>query len=190
MLARSLFERTRLALFAVVLTIAAPVASPREDGRFHIAVDLSENTLELIENNEMLDRFAVSVGKEDHPTPQGTFGIRRVVWNPSWTPPDEKWARGKTAKEPGHPKNPMKKVKIFFKEPDYYIHGTGEIDLLGEPASHGCIRMAPDDAVQVAKLVMEHGGKPLPDPWYRKIFRSRKSAAFRLASPVPLVVTD
>jgi L,D-peptidoglycan transpeptidase YkuD (ErfK/YbiS/YcfS/YnhG family) len=34
-----------------------------------------------------------------------------------------------------------------------YIHGTNHISLLGTPASHGCVRMHPDDIVQLFSLV-------------------------------------
>ena len=34
-----------------------------------------------------------------------------------------------------------------------YIHGTNEENLLGQPTSHGCIRMANDDVIQLYDLV-------------------------------------
>lgn len=34
-----------------------------------------------------------------------------------------------------------------------YIHGTPEIDDLGKPVSHGCIRMRPNDVVELFELV-------------------------------------
>jgi L,D-transpeptidase catalytic domain len=34
-----------------------------------------------------------------------------------------------------------------------YIHGTNEEALLGQPASHGCIRMANDDVIELFELV-------------------------------------
>ena len=78
----------------------------------------------------------------------------------------------------------MKRVKIFFREPDYYIHGTDDIDSLGSAASHGCIRMSPSEATRVAQLVMTHGGKPMSEPWYRRIFRRRTTKVIYLSTPV------
>ena len=34
-----------------------------------------------------------------------------------------------------------------------YIHGTNETDLLGTPASHGCIRLSPTDMLTLYKQV-------------------------------------
>jgi hypothetical protein len=53
---------------------------------------------------------------------------------------------------------------LHFKEPDYYIHGTDDDDSFGEAESHGCIRMHEEDVTELARLVMEHGGKPMPEP--------------------------
>lgn len=61
-----------------------------------------------------------------------------MTWNPSWTPPpDAVWAKGKTAKDPGSRSNPMKVVKIFFKEPDDSIHGASDVESLGSAVSLG-----------------------------------------------------
>jgi lipoprotein-anchoring transpeptidase ErfK/SrfK len=155
-----------------------------------LEVDLSTRTLVAVEGDEILREYSVAVGTPDNPTPEGTFSIRKVIWNPSWHPPEEKWARGKTAKSPGHPDNPMKRVKMFFEEPDYYIHGTGDDDSLGKAESHGCVRMDPDDVTDLAKLVMEHGGKPMPEPWYRRIFRLKSTKVIYLAEPISVTIAD
>ena len=166
-----------------LVVIAALWRSPAL-AEFQLQVDVSERQLLAIENGNVLERYAVSVGTKKYPTPRGSFNIRKVVWNPSWKPPDAKWARGKPPRPPGHPENPMKLVKVFFKEPDYYIHGTDDEDSLGEAESHGCIRMSPADATRIAQLVMTHGGKPMPEPWYRRIFRRRTTKVIYLSTPV------
>jgi lipoprotein-anchoring transpeptidase ErfK/SrfK len=153
-----------------------------------LEVDLSERTLQAIVDGEVVETFTVAVGTDENPTPEGGFAIRKVIWNPSWTPPDEKWARGKTEKGPGDPDNPMKRVKMFFQEPDYYIHGTGDEDSLGKAESHGCIRMHEEDVTRLAQLVMEQGGKPMPEPWYRRLFRRKTTKVVYLDTPVAVEI--
>jgi lipoprotein-anchoring transpeptidase ErfK/SrfK len=162
--------------------------SPALAAELRLEVDLSDRQLHALVDGEVLESFDVSVGKEKNPTPEGTFTIRKVIWNPAWTPPDAKWARKKTPKPPGHPDNPMKRVKMFFKEPDYYIHGTGDEESLGKAESHGCVRMHPDDVTRLAQLVMEHGGKPMPEPWFRRVFRAKKTKVVYLEMPVPVEI--
>ena len=170
------------------LTLTCLLWTSAASAELRLEVDLSERQLNVVVDGDVVETFAVSVGKDENPTPEGEFKIRKVIWNPSWKPPDEKWARGKTAKPPGHPENPMKRVKMFFKEPDYYIHGTGDEDSLGKAESHGCIRMDPDDVTRLGQLVMEHGGKPMPEPWYKRLFRRKTTKVVYLATPVPVEI--
>lgn len=176
-------------LIPLTLTVAL-VTTGAAAQDLSLRVDLSDRELVAEVEGEPVQRFPVAVGTEENPTPTGEFSIRKVILNPSWHPPDEKWARGKSAKDPWDPDNPMKRVKMFFQEPDYYIHGTGDKDSLGKAESHGCVRMHPEDVTDLAKIVMEHGGKPMPEPWWRRIFRSRATKVMMLSEPVPLEIVE
>ena len=172
----------------IFLTFTCLLWASAAAAELRLEVDLSERRLDAVVDGEVVESFVVAVGKNGNPTPEGAFKIRKVIWNPAWKPPDAKWARGKSAKPPGHPDNPMKIVKMFFKEPDYYIHGTGDEDSLGQAESHGCIRMHEQDVTRLAQLVMEHGGKPMPEPWYRRIFRRKTTKVVYLHAPVPIEI--
>ena len=168
------------------LTLTLFLISPALAAELRLQVDVSERELIAFVDGEEHSRYDVAVGKKSYPTPEGSFSIRKVIWNPSWVPPDSKWARGKSKKGPGDPDNPMKRVKMFFKEPDYYIHGTGDEESLGTAASHGCIRMSEEDVTRLAQLVMEQGGKPMPEPWYRRIFRTKSTKVVYLEKPIAI----
>lgn len=154
--------------------------------------DLSTRKLIVKRGAQTIKTYDVAVGRDRYPTPLGTFSIRKIVWNPSWRPPPgSDWAKGKTAKGPGDPGNPMKVVKMFFKEPDYYIHGTDDVDSLGDAASHGCLRMDPEEVADLAKLVMTEGGQPRDEGWFwRLIHFRREEKVVYLDSPVSLTITD
>ena len=174
---------------------ASVTTSEERSARFEgpalqLRADLSARELYVIENGEIVASYPVAIGKDAHPTPKGTFSVKRLVWNPGWVPPNSRWARNKTAKAPGQKGNPMKVVKIFFKEPDYYIHGTGEVSSLGSKASHGCLRMSPSDAAEVGRWVMERGGQPREPSWWERIrnFRSKSQTVY-LRSPIRMTIT-
>ena len=177
---------TRLAalLLATLFAFEASTAG----GEVSLAVSTKKNIMELRVGGKTVRRYDVSVGKKAHPTPHGTFRINHIVWNPGWVPPKEKWAKGKKAEKPGSKKNPMKVVKIFFKEPDYYIHGTAHEDALGAPASHGCIRMASGDAFRLGRFLMDNGGAPRSAAWYAAVFDRGVSADVRLKSSARIVI--
>lgn len=181
--------------FAAIAAVTIPerdnaeVAEADAVASMRLQVDLSERRLYVIENGEVSSSYPVAIGKPSYPTPRGTYNIRRIIWNPRWVPPDSKWAKNKTAKGPGEPGNPMGRVKIFFSEPDYYIHGTREVDSLGEAESHGCVRMRNADVISVAKRVMAAGGKPVKQSFVRSVInRVRSTREVRLSTPVPIEV--
>jgi lipoprotein-anchoring transpeptidase ErfK/SrfK len=168
---------------------AAATASGRSDG-MRLTVSLSQRRLLVQDGEQTVREFGVAIGSRAHPTPTGNFSIRRLVWNPGWVPPKAKWAKGKQPEEPGSARNPMQAVKIYFKEPDYYIHGTNDQQSIGTAASHGCLRMTPEDAAELGAYVMEHGGQPREESWFRRVFRFGRSTVIYLNNPVPLTITS
>lgn len=198
-----LFSLLFAALFAQDGTTAAPQLTPQQQkqiqqgqqqgqqviaGPITIAASTRKKILEVRVGGVTTKRYDIAVGTKAHPTPTGTFVIRHIVWNPAWVPPDAAWAKGKKATPPGHPKNPMKVVKIFFQEPDYYIHGTGDEDTLGSAASHGCIRMSQADAFALGRYLMDHAGAEKNDEWYAGVFSRGVSADIHLPKGVGLVI--
>lgn len=154
-----------------------------------LTASLGARILTVRMGDSVVSTYAVSIGADGHPTPTGTFAIKKLIWNPRWVPPRQPWAAGKTAKAPGDPDNPMQTVKIFFKEPDYYIHGTPAVASLGEAASKGCLRMDPREIAGLARWVMEHGGEPRPPSWFERIRRlARREHIVRLSTPVTLTI--
>lgn len=169
----------------------ARATQSRSTGTLRLTASLSGKNIFVSEGDSSLIEYPVTIGLDEHPTPTGTFRIRKIVWNPRWVPPAEKWAKNKTAKAPGDKDNPMKVVKIFFKEPDYYIHGTDNLEKLGASGSHGCLRMDPADAAEVAKLIMEHGGEPRAENWFLRVLHSRREErVVILRKPVLLTITE
>jgi lipoprotein-anchoring transpeptidase ErfK/SrfK len=190
---------SRAFLFAASLsaiTYAAVSPMSAEPARssapvLRLAASVESRSLTVVLDDSTARVFTVAVGSPSYPTPRGTYSIKKIVWNPSWVPPDSKWAKNKTAKGPGEPGNPMKVAKIFFREPDYYIHGTGEINSLGDAASHGCIRMDPNDVAELAKLLMEHGGQPREESWFSRVIHLRwKTHTITLTAPISFTIGD
>lgn len=171
---------------------AKAAAARGEEGPLTLQADLSSRMLFVKRGETTIKTYQVAVGQERYPTPPGSYTIKKIVWNPSWKPPPgAAWAKGKSAKGPGEPGNPMKVVKIFFREPDYYIHGTDAVGSLGEAASHGCLRMDPDEVADLAKLIMEHGGEPHEENWFWRILHSRREEkVVYLDNPISLTVAD
>ncbi|MDB4899457.1 MAG: ErfK/YbiS/YcfS/YnhG family protein [Gemmatimonadetes bacterium] len=187
--------RSLIALFAVPLAGAlvfglgaAGRSTPDDAAALHMTANLSSRKLTILRGDSVIKEYAVAVGHPNHPTPTGNFTVHKLVWNPAWVPPDAGWAKGKKPTGPGDSRNPMKTVKIFFQEPDYYIHGTGAVESLGEAASHGCLRMDPNDAAEVALLLMDNAGQEKDWDWVRGILHLGEQRVVNLGVPAPLSI--
>jgi lipoprotein-anchoring transpeptidase ErfK/SrfK len=173
---------TGLILSTPESAIAAPV---QRIENMSLLVDLSDRTLFVMSGDEVVRRFPVSVGAEGYGTPAGTYRIGHMIWNPGWVPPNSSWARDHHAEPPGSPGNPMGRVKMFFREPDLYIHGTALPSSLGRARSHGCVRMRNTDAVELARMVMVNAGEPKTAEWFQQtIEKADTSREVQLPRPM------
>jgi lipoprotein-anchoring transpeptidase ErfK/SrfK len=152
----------------VVAVVLMQTGFFRQD-TLRLEVDLSDRQLHVIQDGEVVRSYNIAIGTESYPTPQGSFSVSKIVWNPPWIPPDSDWARDELPRAPGDPANPMQGVKIYFSEPAYFIHGTNDPESIGSAASHGCIRMERGEAEELARLLMEQGGAGKDDDWYDKV---------------------
>jgi murein L,D-transpeptidase YcbB/YkuD len=145
----------------LVLSATAAVVPARAQAPMEIVVNIPAGRLDVHQGGERIRSYPVSVGTAGHATPTGQAGIQRLVWNPSWTPPDSEWARDERPAAPGW-NNPMGRVKMHLFG-DYYVHGTPARNerYLGRPASHGCVRMRNADVMELARLVLAADGAPV-----------------------------
>jgi hypothetical protein len=182
----------RSLLFVALLPLApftsAAARAYAHDADLALTASLGAKSLTVMRGSEVVKVYDIAVGADHHPTPRGTFAIRKIVWNPAWVPPNEKWAKGKQPMDPGHPENPMKLVKLFFQEPDYYIHGTDAVESLGQAASHGCLRMDPNGAGELGLMLMENAGIARDWDWVKGLLHLGESRTVSLQRPAPLTI--
>ena len=94
--------------------------------------------------------YRVAVGQVGLETPAGLYHVQNKAINPAWHVPNSSWA-GKLAGKviPGDdPSNPIKARWLGIYN-GAGIHGTDAVGSLGSAASHGCIRMAIPDVIEV-----------------------------------------
>jgi lipoprotein-anchoring transpeptidase ErfK/SrfK len=114
-----------------------------------ITVDRSNFRLRLWKDLKLDKTYTIAVGRAGLETPAGVYTINDKQVNPSWHVPNSAWAgdlAGKTI--PPGPADPIK-ARWMGIYAGAGIHGTDEIDSLGSAASHGCIRMAIPDVIDL-----------------------------------------
>jgi lipoprotein-anchoring transpeptidase ErfK/SrfK len=115
-----------------------------------ITINRATFRLRLFENLKLTKTYKIAVGQVGLETPAGLYHIQDKQTNPAWHVPNSDWA-GKLAGKvipPGDPGNPIKARWMGIYN-GAGIHGTDAIGSLGTAASHGCIRMAIPDVIEL-----------------------------------------
>jgi hypothetical protein len=130
----------RAFLSALLAAGCAMLAAAPARASVTIAVDKSSQQMSVSVDGVPRYRWSVSTGRAGYGTPNGTYRPQRL---------EKSWF----SKE--YYNSPMPH-SIFFHG-GYAIHGSYEIDRLGGPASHGCIRLHPANAATLFALVTREG---------------------------------
>lgn len=118
----------------------ALLASPAFASNIFIVVDISDQKMFVAVDGKPSLEFDVSTGRKGYTTPTGRYGVERM------------YRKYHSKKYDGAPMP----YSIFFHQ-GYAIHGTTDIKRLGRIASHGCIRLHPDNARMLFDLVKDAG---------------------------------
>ncbi len=121
--------------------IAGLCAASPGFARVMIDVDLGAQRMRVASPSGASYDWPISSGSPGHPTPRGTFwpvALYRM-----------------THSYPKYDNEPMPFTIVFFS--DYAIHGSSDVEALGRPVSHGCVRLATDNAEMLFTLVQHEG---------------------------------
>lgn len=103
-------------------------------------IDISDQRMEVLVDGRSTFLWKVSTAGRGYVTPRGSFKPTRL---------EEMWYSRK------YDMSPMPH-SVFFKG-GYAVHATNAVKRLGTPASHGCIRLHPDNAADFYQLVRTFG---------------------------------
>lgn len=99
--------------------------------------------------------FPLGIGDEGVDTPVGRYKVVMRLSNPAWYPPAS--IRASNPKVPSvvppGPDNPLGTHAMQLSSHGILIHGTNRPWGIGRRSSHGCLRLYPEDIVQLFKLV-------------------------------------
>lgn len=162
------YLRTQKAIGDEVTVLRAKVGK-RLKGALQVVVDAKANKLYVKKGLKLLWQADVSVGrggtlsdrksgrKWEFVTPRGEFRVIGKALNPKWRKPD--WAYAEAGEPVPPPEDPSRMVEgelgayVLNLGDGYLIHGTKSEDLLGRPASHGCVRVGALDLEKLYKTV-------------------------------------
>jgi lipoprotein-anchoring transpeptidase ErfK/SrfK len=122
-----------------------------------LVVERANFKLKLYKDLKLKKAYTIAVGQQGLETPEGLYAIQNKAVNAAWTVPNSPWAGDMAGQvvPGGSPENPLKArwMGIFAGAG---IHGTDETASLGSAASHGCVRMAIPDVIELYDQVPVH----------------------------------
>lgn len=127
---------------ALALTLMIFPASHASAARLEARIDLSSQTMIVKQHGKTKYKWKISSGRSGYGTPTGQ-------WSAKWLSKHHKSRKYNNAPMP---------YAVFFNG-GYAVHGTNAISRLGRPASHGCIRLHPQNASTFFNLVQKTGLK-------------------------------
>ena len=129
----------RRVLFGLVFGL---LATPALAANIFIVVDISEQKMWVAVDGAPTHTFDVSTGRKGYTTPTGRYEVTRM------------YRKYHSKKYDGAPMP----YAIFFHE-GFAIHGTTDLKHLGSIASHGCVRLHPDNAKVLFEIVKQFGAE-------------------------------
>src|SRR5688572_10924225 len=155
-----------------------------------VVINAPAYRMDIFRDGQLVKSYKIGIGYPEFPLPVGLRTAKTIIFNPTWSPPDEPWVKGefqpgKTV-EAGSKKNPLGVLKIPIGLPSL-IHGGKAANRLGTFASHGCAGLTnvlvQDFAAEIATL----SGTQLTPQQIKGYEQKRKETVeVDLAKPVPV----
>ena len=139
-IANKLIHISAAALTGAMLFLTAGSGTAQAANKIVARIDISDQRMEVLVDGRSTFQWKVSTAGKGYVTPTGSFKPTRM---------EEMWYSRK------YDMSPMPH-SVFFKG-GYAVHATNALKRLGTPASHGCIRLHPDNAADFFQLVRVFG---------------------------------
>jgi lipoprotein-anchoring transpeptidase ErfK/SrfK len=166
---------------------AAPNAIPKDT---RVVVNIPAYRMDVFREGSLVKSYKIGIGVPEFPLPTGLRKAQTIIFNPTWTPPDEPWVakmKGVTVGEKvgaGSKLNPLGPIKIPIGLPSL-IHGGKPAAKLGTFASHGCVGLTTPQVQDFSKLLAQIAGDELSDSDLQKYLKDKtKTQTVKLDQPV------
>ncbi|HVF89789.1 MAG TPA: L,D-transpeptidase [Blastocatellia bacterium] len=158
-----------------------------------IVVNAPAFRMDVFESGKLVKTYRVGIGYPEFPLPSGLRKADTIIFNPTWTPPDEPWVEapgsnvkvGETVKA-GDKLNPLGPIKIPIGLPSL-IHGGKAPSRIGTFASHGCVGLTNPQIQDFSQLLGRLGGTPVTSADIAKYAKNKtETQNLKLQTPVPV----
>jgi lipoprotein-anchoring transpeptidase ErfK/SrfK len=157
-----------------------------------VVVNIPAFRMDIFKNGELVKSYKIGIGYPEFPLPTGMRKAETIIFNPTWTPPDEPWVKhmknvsvGEKVAA-GSKLNPLGPIKIPIGAPSL-IHGGKSLAKIGTFASHGCVGLTTAQVKDFARVLAEAAGAELSDAQIQKYLKNpTRTQALKLVQSVPV----
>jgi lipoprotein-anchoring transpeptidase ErfK/SrfK len=181
------FIRTRWGGNGAEMATAQPNSIPTDT---RVVVNAPAYRMDIFRDGKLVKTYKVGIGYPEFPLPTGLRRANEIIFNPTWTPPDEPWVKGKVQPgkkvEAGDKLNPLGPLKIPIGLPSL-VHGGKQPGRLGTFASHGCVGLTDAGVQDFARELSSLAGSEISAEEIKNYEKQKtETKNVKLAQPVPI----
>ena len=157
-----------------------------------VVVNIPAFRMDVFQDGSLVKSYKIGIGYPEFPLPTGLRKAQTIIFNPTWTPPDEPWvAKMKNVSvgekvAAGSKLNPLGPIKIPIGLPSL-IHGGKSPAKLGTFASHGCVGLTTAQVQDLSKLLAQVAGGEISDKAFQSYLKDKtKTKVVKLGQVVPV----
>ena len=152
-----------------------------------IVVNIPAFRMDVFRDGTLLKSYRIGIGYQEFPLPTGFRKAEMIIFNPTWTQPNESWASNPGQVVPaGAAGNPLGPIKIPIGGANL-IHGGKVLAKIGTFASHGCVGLTNDQVKDFAKVLADATNTELKEETIAAYLKKRtRTQVVKLSKIVPV----
>jgi len=155
-----------------------------------IVVNAPAYRMDAFQDGKLVKTYKIGIGYPEFPLPEGLRKADTIIFNPTWTPPDEPWVKGKFKPyrkvAAGSKSNPLGFIKIPIGLPSL-IHGGKQVAKLGNFASHGCVGLTNKQVQDFSLVLSQISETPLTEDEVLEYQKNRdETKNLKLSKTIPV----
>lgn len=164
--------------------LKGPNAIPKDT---RIIVNIPAFRMDVFQDGSLVRSFKVGIGYQQYPLPTGFRKAEQIIFNPTWTQPNEPWASDPGAITPaGAAGNPLGPIKVPIGGANL-IHGGKSLAKIGTFASHGCVGLTNDEVKDFVRTLADATKIDLTDDTIASYLKHRaRTQVVKIPKAIPV----
>ena len=152
-----------------------------------IVVNIPSFRMDIFREGTLLKSYRIGIGYQEFQLPTGFRKAEMIIFNPTWTQPNESWASKPGEVVPaGAAGNPLGPIKVPIGGANL-IHGGKALAKIGTFASHGCVGLTNDQVKEFAKVLADATNTELkPETITAYLSKKTRTQVVKLSQLVPV----